>query len=263
MLGVARKAPLRVLLVEDDTSLCTSLSYSLEASGYEVRIAGSGEDAIASVSAWPPDLVLLDIMLPGISGFEVCRQIRGRKDIRQPAIIIVTAKTQETDRVACFEVGADDFVAKPFSLSELLLRIQARLHSHPTSEYPAIAAPSPAPPQPKLRIAVGPLEIDQASHRVFLAKQELNLSVQEMRLLTYLASESGKMRTRRDLLTMVWGYHPDATSRTLDTHIKRLRDKFGPLASMLQTVHGVGYRLTEPSEREPNAGTSGKGQRRR
>ncbi len=212
---------------------------------------GTGEDALRLFTEFRPHLVLIDVSLPDIPGFEVCRRIRTSSMSSQPAIIIATADAREGDRVAGFEVGADDFVAKPFSLDELILRIHARLQGRSTSEGTTMMAHH-APPDGKVEddryLALGPLEIDRASHRAFLSGREINLSVQEMRLLVYLASEPGKMHARQDLLTAVWGYHPQATSRTLDTHIKRLRDKFGPLATMLQTVHGVGYRLTLPLE---------------
>jgi len=193
-------------------------------------------------------MMLSDIVLPDISGIEVCRKIRASTEHQQPAIIIATAKALEADRVAAFEVGADDFVSKPFSLIELMLRIQARLQGRSTSETAATAPPAPEEGEVAAirRITLGPLKIDRASHRVFLSDKEINLSVQEMRLLVYLASEPTKMHTRRDLLTAVWGYHPEAASRTLDTHVKRLRDKFGAFATMIQTVHGVGYRLNDP-----------------
>jgi two-component system phosphate regulon response regulator PhoB len=147
--------------------------------------------------------------------------------------------------VASFEVGADDFVTKPFSIGELLLRIQARLSNgaHAASPAPQVALDLSDDGSAPGRLVLGPLRIERASHRVFLGPQEITLSAQEMRLLVFLASDPNKMRSRRELLTAVWGYHPEATSRTLDTHIKRLRDKFGAFASMIQTVHGVGYRF--------------------
>jgi len=141
------------------------------------------------------------------------------------------------------------------------LRISARLPARKPAAAVERAAPPPAENNSSRHLVHGPLAIDRASHRVFLNDQEINLSVQEMRLLNYLASEPDKMRSRRDLLSAVWGYHPDATSRTLDTHIKRLRDKFGPLATMIQTVHGVGYRITAPLHRA--GAPSAKGQKRR
>jgi two-component system, OmpR family, phosphate regulon response regulator PhoB len=256
--------PLRhILLVEEDTSAGESLRYSLEAIGYEVSVASSGQAALELVANRAPDLVLLDIVLSDLSGFEVCRRIRADRAISQPAVIFVTAKTEEADRVAGFEVGADDFVAKPYSLEELMLRIHARLPARVPVEQLRVEAAHRLPAGPSKRIVLGPLEIDGASHRVFLSNKEVHLSVQEMRLLTYLASEPGKMRLRRDLLSTVWGYHPDASSRTLDTHIKRLRDKFGPLATMIQTVHGVGYRLTPPVSRTRPQASAGRGRRRR
>ena len=251
--------------MEDDPTFSSSLCYSLEAAGYQVKLARTGEDALRQFSEFSPDMILLDTVLPDISGFEVCRKIRASTSRQQPAIIIATAKAQETDRVAGFEVGADDFVSKPFSLSELLLRIQARLQGRGTSETAATVPPAQEEGEVVAiqRISLGPLEIDRASHRVFLSAKEINLSVQEMRLLTYLASEPGKMHTRRDLLSAVWGYHPEAASRTLDTHVKRLRDKFGAFATMIQTVHGVGYRLTMPLPRTRDPNPSGNVRRRR
>jgi two-component system phosphate regulon response regulator PhoB len=262
MLGTASPTPTRVLLVDDDPSLTSLQCYSLEAAGYQVQIASNGERALSMFTEQAPDLVLLDLVLPDISGFEVCRRIRASASVRQPAIIIVSAKTQETDRVEGFEVGADDFVAKPFSANELMLRIQARLHTRPQGEAAAVVRPEPKQPTSE-RLVLGPLTIDRTSHRVFLSDKEIRLSVQEMRLLKYLASEPGKLHTRRNLLTSVWGYHPKATSRTLDTHIKRLRDKFGPLSTMLQTVHGLGYRLTLPAHDTRVPSSSGTTARRR
>jgi len=247
MLGAARVSPTRILIVADEAALSSSLAYSLEGAGYEVKVVTSGGEALRVVANFLPHLILLDIMLPDVSGFEVCRRIRTSDLPAQPAVIILTAKTQETDRVAGFEVGADDFVAKPFSVRELMLRIQVRLGDRRVVvEYPAAVAKSADRGQ---RLTVGPLEIDQSGHRVFLGGQEIGLSAKEMRLLAYLASSPGKMRTRRELLAEVWGYNPETPTRTLDTHIKRLRDKFGALSGMIQTVHGVGYRLAQPTRR--------------
>jgi two-component system phosphate regulon response regulator PhoB len=263
MLGGPLQEQKRILLVEDDASLSTPLCYSLETAGYAARNAETGTKALAIVAEFAPDLVLLDLMLPDISGLEVCHGIRGRTDIRQPAIIIVTAKSQEADRISGFKAGADDFVTKPFSLSELLLRIRARVLDRPATSASVSVPQAPATPAGDGRVVFGPLSIDKPSHRVFLSSDELTLSAQEMRLLLYLVSEPGRMRTRRELLSAVWGYNPDVTSRTLDTHIKRLRDKFGPLASMIQTAHGVGYRIAEPDRRTSHSTPSKNGRRRR
>jgi two-component system phosphate regulon response regulator PhoB len=263
MLGSLSQTAARILLVEDDPSRDGSLCFGLEAAGHRVGVASTGAEALRLFSEFGPDLVLLDIVLPDISGLDICRMIRATPYRAQPAIIVVTAKAQEVDRIAAFEAGADDFVAKPFSFGELMLRIHARLQGRSQVE----AAPAPKEPEPveetDQRIILGALEIDRASHRVFLANSEVRLSVQEMRLLNYLADEPGVMRSRRDLLTAVWGYHPEASSRTLDTHIKRLRDKFGSYASMIQTVHGVGYRLTTAMHRTRVADTPKPAHRRR
>jgi DNA-binding response OmpR family regulator len=239
------QAARRILLVEDDPTSSSLLCYSLEAAGYLAKPAHTGETALQHLSEFGADIILLDTVLPDISGFEVCRKIRANTKYQQPAIIILTAKALEADRVAAFEVGADDFVSKPFSLSELMLRIQVRLHGRGAHKTVAIAPLTLEEGEAAVdqRITLGPLKIDRASYRVFLAGTEINLSVQEMHLLVHLASEPGKMHARHDLLTAVWGYHPKAASRTLDAHVKRLRDKFGAFATMIQTVHGVGYRL--------------------
>ncbi len=262
MLGMASQGASRILLVEDDPSRSSALRYSLEAAGYQVQVATTAKQAVLSWSEFKPDLLLLDAVLPDTSGFEVCRQLRAGKAHPQPAIIIVSTQAQESDRVTAFEVGADDFVAKPFGLSELLLRIQLRLQARDPGGRATGEGARRGEPHFD-RLTVGPLEIDRTSHRVFLSGQEINLSVQEMRLLNFLAAEPGRMHTRKELLTVVWGYHPDATSRTLDTHIKRLRDKFGPLASMIQTVHGIGYRMTLPLNRPEGPNRSKPLQRRR
>jgi two-component system, OmpR family, phosphate regulon response regulator PhoB len=241
MLALAQNAPF-VLVVENESGAGSSLLYSLEAAGYHGQVVDQGQEALRIVEQMHPDLVLLDLALPDISGFEICRRIR-MTAAPQPVVIILTAKNQETDRVAGFEVGADDFVTKPFSVRELMLRIQVRLHARRAPDEPSSP---PTRPEDQGRITIGPLEIDSVGHHVHLRGVELTVSAQEMRLLTFLAGTPGKMHARRELLSEVWGYRPDATSRTLDTHVKRLRDKLGNDACMIQTVHGVGYRLIPP-----------------
>jgi two-component system phosphate regulon response regulator PhoB len=205
---------------------------------------------------------LLDISLPDCSGFEVCRRIRASAVARQPAVVILTAKTGESDRVAGFEVGADDFVTKPFSLRELMLRIEVRLRARQGAEL-AVSDEALVPEETDERLTLGLLEIDRAGHRVLLSGEEISFSAQEMRLLAYMAGSPGKMHTRRELLTEVWGYRPDVSSRTLDTHVKRIRDKFGSMAWMVQTVHGVGYRLAKSQQRVRRRESAGSVARRR
>jgi two-component system phosphate regulon response regulator PhoB len=245
----ALRSPSRILVVEDEADLSTSLSYSLRAGGYDVQEADCGEAALQGVARFHPELVVLDIMLPDMSGFEVCRRIRASAE-EQPAVVMLTAKTQELDRVAGFEVGADDYVTKPFSIRELMLRIEARLKSHRPAHNDLGLEGKDVPEKPEERVRVGPLIIDKAEHRVFVEQEEIHVSALEMRLLLYLARTPGKMRTRKELLTEVWGYHPEVLSRTLDTHIKRIRDKFGEAGEVIQTVRGVGYRLAVVKDHE-------------
>ena len=259
MVEASRRPLPRILVVEDEIDISTSLSYSLKATGYEVQVAERGEAALELLATFRPDLVLLDVMLPDISGFDVCRRIRAATGGVQPAVIMLTAKSQELNRVAGFEVGADDYVTKPFSIRELVLRIDARLKARRPTAEPAPAAQGQQGEQE--RVKVGPLEIDRAEHRVFVSGEEIRVSALEMRLLLFLVRTPGKMRTRKELLTEVWGYHPEVSSRTLDTHVKRIRDKFGAAGDLIQTVRGVGYRLaarTEPATHKEGKTTPGR-----
>ena len=239
----------RVLVVEDEVDLSSSLAYALRAHGYEAQVADRGEAALRALVAFQPDLILLDIMLPDMSGLEICRKVRGEAAKPQPAVVILSARVQEIDRVVGFEVGADDYVVKPFSIRELMLRIEARLRVRKavietntlgTGE----AKTTPSAPSFVLRN----LRVDASAHRAFVDGDEVHVSALEMRVLLYLFKSPGRMRTRRELLTEVWGYHPEVASRTVDTHIKRLRDKLGAAADLLQTVRGVGFRLADPAQ---------------
>ena len=241
----ARRCKARVLLVEDEADLATSLSYNLEAAGYQVSSAMDGTAALRLATAQPPDIVLLDLMLPDISGLEVCRRIRASSQTPQPIVIMVTARGEEVDRVVGFEVGADDYLVKPFSVRELLLRMEARQRALPDGHSSPLSAPG------KPRITIGNLEIDSDSHQVFVNGNEVHVSALEMRLLLHLLAVPGKVRYRRELLTEVWGYHPEVSSRTLDTHVKRLRQKLGDVGAYLHTVRGVGYRIAAQPATSP------------
>jgi two-component system phosphate regulon response regulator PhoB len=230
----------RVLVVEDEPDLGNTVAYALRASGYDAQLADRGEVALGALQSFSPDLVLLDLMLPDMSGLDICRKVRGRKDSPQPAIIMVTARAEEVDRVVGFEVGADDYVVKPFSVRELMLRIQARLKARK-----AALDRLQGPQQTGDELSLHNLRVDTTSHRVFVGASEVHVSALEMKLLVELLRAPGRMLTRRQLLTKVWGYHPDVASRTVDTHMKRLRDKLGEAAPLLQTVRGVGFRLSE------------------
>jgi two-component system phosphate regulon response regulator PhoB len=230
----------RVLVVEDEADLGNTVAYALRASGYDAQVADRGESALGALQDFSPDLILLDLMLPDMSGLDVCRKVRSRRDSHQPAIIMVTARAEEVDRVVGFEVGADDYVVKPFSVRELMLRIQARLKARKAALGP-VNADQPSDDG----LSLHNLRVDTTAHRVFVGESEVHVSALEMKLLVELFRAPGRMLTRRQLLTKVWGYHPDVASRTVDTHMKRLRDKLGEAAPLLQTVRGVGFRLSE------------------
>ena len=250
MTGTRISTERRVLVVEDEPDLTELLTFNLQAGGYKVETANTGARALAEIDTFLPDVVLLDLMLPDMLGTEICRRIRAHADRNQPAVIMLTAKGEEIDRVVGFEVGADDYVVKPFSMRELLLRVNACFRGAGAGTPAATGAPTAGgeaagEPEKRRKYIVGPLTIDVDGHHVFVDGKEIHLSVIEMRLLTYLVEHRGRLCSRDDLLEDVWGYKPDVSTRTVDTHIKRLRDKLGTAGPLLETVRGVGYRLSD------------------
>lgn len=233
----------RLLVVEDETDLLRSLEYALKASGYDVRVADRGDQALRILEEFEPDLVLLDVMLPDISGLDICRRIHEMPEARRAVVIILSARVEEADRVAGFEAGADDYMVKPFNVRELILRIEARLKTRDNW----VERDKKKRPGRSEHLTVGILAMDEKAHRVFVGGREVHVSALEMRLILHLMRAPGRMCTRQKLLTEVWGYHPEVSSRTVDTHVKRLRDKLGDAADMLQTVRGIGFRLAESS----------------
>ena len=229
----------RVLVIDDEPDLRELLAYNLTAAGFMVQVTETGVGGLAAVETFAPDVVLLDLMLPDIPGTDVCRRIRdGEARGLQPAVLMLTAKNEEIDRVVGFEIGADDYVVKPFSVRELVLRVGAIVRARRPS--PA----SNAKARSSCRYVVGPLELDVARHRIFVEGMEVHASALEMRLLVYLVEHRGRVRSREDLLADVWGYKPDVSTRTIDTHVKRLRDKLNDAGSLVETVRGTGYRLS-------------------
>jgi two-component system, OmpR family, phosphate regulon response regulator PhoB len=223
----------RILSVEDERDLVATLEYALEREGFRTRSAYTGRQALEIAVTEPaPDLVLLDLMLPDMSGTQVCQQLRAGERTRAMPVIMMTAKAEEVDRVVGFEVGADDYVVKPFSLRELMLRIRAVLRRKAPAETPL--APTP----------YGRLRVDMDGHRVWVDDGEVTLTALEFRLLTTLIARRGRVQTRDALLADVWGVQPGLTTRTVDTHVRRLRKKLGEIADYVQTLRGVGYRFT-------------------
>jgi two-component system, OmpR family, phosphate regulon response regulator PhoB len=223
-----------VLIVDDERDLAELIDFNLQAAGFSTRVAATGEAALASASEHPPQLVLLDLMLPDISGTEVCRQLRTNALTRDVLIVMLTAKGEEADRVRGFEVGADDYVTKPFSVRELVLRIKAVLRRG------ALPKEGSAP------LTLGPLKLDVATHRFYVEGKEVLLTALEFRLLEHMMTRLGRVQTREQLLEEVWGLSSSLETRTIDTHVMRLRDKLGPARSFLETVRGVGYRIVDP-----------------
>jgi two-component system phosphate regulon response regulator PhoB len=243
----------RVLVIEDEPDLRELLIYNFQESGYEVRSASGGEEGLRLFEDFRPHVVLLDLMLSDIQGTEVCRRIRSEPNRHQPAIVMLTAKGDEIDRVVGFELGADDYVTKPFSMRELLLRVGTTFKGH-RAQYGEIMAEREDPPAPpsgvRRRLVAGPLSVDVDGHHVFVSGQEVHVSILEMRLLVYLMESRGHVRSREDLLSDVWGYKPGVSTRTVDTHVKRLRDKLGDAGLLIETVRGMGYRFAEPPKTE-------------
>ncbi len=229
-----------VLIVDDEADLARLIEFNLKAAGLDTSIAPDGETALRLAAQRPPDLVLLDLMLPGLAGTEVCRQLkRGAKTAGVP-VIMLTAKGDELDRVVGFELGADDYVTKPFSVRELVLRVQAVLRRR-SPEANAADAPSTVE-----RRKVGAVEIDLGAHRAFVEGEEVTLTALEFRLLQHFMERLGRVQTREQLLQDVWQMSSELETRTVDTHVKRLREKLGAARDYLETVRGVGYRMAQP-----------------
>jgi two-component system phosphate regulon response regulator PhoB len=226
----------RVLIVEDEKDIVDLLRFNLLQAGHEAAIAPTGEEALGQIARTRPDLVLLDLMLPDLPGTEICRRIKGDPRLRQIPVIMVTARAEEVDRLVGFELGADDFVTKPFSVRELLLRIRAVLRRG-----------APGDPEP-VRERLGPVRIDEAAHRVYVREREVELTALEFRLLATLMARAGRLQTREMLLRDVWQVNGEPQTRTVDTHVKRLREKLGEGRDLIETVRGAGYRMADPDE---------------
>jgi two-component system phosphate regulon response regulator PhoB len=228
----------RILVIEDEPDLQKVLAYNLKQAGYEVLSALNGQKGLRDIKEGLPDLVLLDLMLPDIPGTEVCKSMKLDPKTRDIPVIMLTAKGEEIDRVLGFELGVEDYVVKPFSVRELLLRIAAvlrRAHSEPAS------------PQ---AFRFGVLHVDCDAHRVWVAEQEIELTALEFKLLTTLYERRNRVQERAVLLEDVWQMDAGITTRTVDTHIKRLREKLGQAGEYIETVRGVGYRFAEKPQGE-------------
>jgi two-component system phosphate regulon response regulator PhoB len=221
-----------VLVVDDEPDITALVAYHLAKAGYQVATAASGPEAIRLAEEQAPDLVVLDLMLPGLSGYEVLEALRRRPPTQDVGVILLTARKEEADRIRGLSLGADDYLVKPFAPQELVLRVGAVLRR---LAGPPVASGS--------KLVAGLLTVDRAAHKVTVAGQDVELTATEYKLLVTLAERRGRVQTRAQLLETVWDAHPDIQTRTVDMHMQRLRAKLGAAADLLETVRGFGYRF--------------------
>lgn len=228
----------KILAVDDEQNILELIRYNLHEDGYEVVTATTGEEALDILDEQRPDLIMLDIMLPGQDGLQVCKKIKNNKETSNIPIIMLTARGEEIDKVLGLEMGADDYVVKPFGVRELLARVKALLRRasiHPEEEQPQ-------------QISVGKLKLDTVTYTATLDGKKLQLTLKEFELLRMLIQNKNRVLTRDHLLDKVWGYEYYGETRTVDVHIRHLRQKLGDHAGMISTVRGLGYMLNEGDE---------------
>jgi len=225
----------KVLIIEDEKDLAELLAFNIEKEGYVAICVHDGKLGLERAGTELPDLILLDLMLPGLLGTEVCKALRKDQRTAHIPIIMITAKGDEIDRVVGFEVGADDYIVKPFSMREVALRVKAVMRR---SEH------EPGQPLPDI-LAIGDIVIDKQRHIVMSTGSEVELTSTEFKLLLYLVEKKGCVQSREQLLQKVWGYNNTADTRTVDTHVTRLRGKLGTPGDIIKTVRGFGYKIEE------------------
>ncbi len=223
----------KILVVEDDKNLSKLIKYNMEKAGFDCEAVPTGEIALKTLDKQPVDLVILDIMLPKMDGLQVCKQLKQDKKLAVIPIIMLTAKGEEIDRIVGFELGADDYIVKPFSVRELILRIKAILKRNKKEKIPQNI------------LTADKLTIDISRHKVIAHKKEIELTLIEFKLLVLLVQRKGRVQSRDSLLNDVWDISSEVTTRTVDTHIKRLRQKLGRVGELIETVRGVGYRFDD------------------
>ena len=224
---------MNILVIEDEPDIRKTLEYNISREGHKVLTAGSIHDAEKILQSQSLSLVLLDLMLPDGSGLDFCRKLKTNSKTESIPVIILTAKDDEVDKVVGFELGADDYVTKPFSVRELILRIKAVLKRGEAKKDIV-----------EVERQFGDLKIDIDSHEVYVDEMQINLTALEFKLLNQLVETRGRVQSRDQLLTEVWGYSAEVTTRTVDTHIKRLRTKLGSMGKYVQTIRGVGYKFS-------------------
>ena len=223
-----------ILVIEDEPDIRRNLEYNLGREGFKASSVGSLDEANEKLKSKKFDLILLDLMLPDGSGLDLCKKIKSNSETEATPIIILTAKDDEVDKVVGFELGAQDYVTKPFSVRELILRVKAILKRSDTKTKEVV----------EVERQFGDLKIDVDSHEVHVDSQLIELTALEFRLLKELVDKRGRVQSRDQLLSEVWGYNAEVTTRTVDTHIKRLREKLGSMGKYVQTIRGVGYKFS-------------------
>jgi two-component system phosphate regulon response regulator PhoB len=225
-----------ILIIEDEKDIVDLIEYHLKQSGFSVISALDGPAGLEKAKKKGPNLIILDLMLPAMDGKDICRSLKSNPLTQSIPILMLTAKAEETDRLIGFELGADDYVTKPFSPKELVLRVKAILRRKEVDH------------EGEKIIQIGDLLIDIDRHHVSIKKSPVRLTSTEFKLLVELVSKKGRVQTREHLLDRVWGYTYEGYARTVDTHIRRLREKIGPLGDSIETIRGVGYRFREEGE---------------
>ena len=223
-----------ILVIEDEPDIRRNLEYNLGREGFNASSVGTLDKAYKKLKSKKFDLILLDLMLPDGSGLDLCKKIKSNSETEATPVVILTAKDDEVDKVVGFELGADDYVTKPFSVRELILRVKAILKRSDTKTKEVV----------EVERQFGDLKIDVDSHEVHVDSQLIELTALEFRLLKELVDKRGRVQSRDQLLSEVWGYNAEVTTRTVDTHIKRLREKLGSMGKYVQTIRGVGYKFS-------------------
>jgi len=226
----------RILIVEDDKHISKLVKFNLEKANYDCAIAATGEKALEALDDRAVDLIILDIMLPGMDGFEICRAIKEKEKLKSIPIIMLTAKGEEVDRIVGLELGADDYIVKPFSPRELVLRVKAILKRGKVEEAK------------KDILSAGDIVVDIPKHKVTVKAKPIELTQMEFKLLVTLMERRSRVQTRERLLSDVWDMGTGVDTRTIDTHVKRLREKLGKSGSLIETVRGLGYKFKEEDE---------------
>ncbi|HEX2099702.1 MAG TPA: response regulator transcription factor [Candidatus Synoicihabitans sp.] len=239
---MAEQPPKRVLIVDDEADVTDLVAYHLKAKGYLVETVNDPHRSIGVARSFLPNLVILDVMMPELSGIQICRMLRADPRLKQVSILFLTARAEEDDRIQGLETGADDYLAKPFSTRELVLRVQALLRRL-----------GPGGGDEPRQLSAGAIILDIDRHEVRLQGQPIELTATEFKLLRLLMERRGRVQTREHLLINVWNYETEIETRTVDTHVRRLREKLGTEADWIETIRGVGYRMAERKAQEASS----------